>query len=54
MNCVPGLTAVRGQDLKYPQRIFQDSPMYSTYFDLYSYPPHTSEIQPGKVEWHEF
>ena len=51
VNCVPSVTAVRGQNLKYPQRIFPDSPMYSTYFDLYSYPSHTSEIQPGKVDF---
>ena len=52
MNCVSGMTTtVRGQNLEYPERIFPDSPMYSTYFDLYSYPSHTSEIQPRKVEF---
>ena len=51
MNCVSGMTTVRGQNLEYPERIFPDSPMYSTYFDLYSYPSHISEIQPRKVEF---
>ena len=51
MNCVSGMTTVRGQNLKYPKKIFPDSPVYPTYFDLYSYPSHTSEIQPRKVEF---